>query len=82
MSTSQIPTNSVVEWYETPCITSGGVDDNAPRVRRIGRVILIRQGLARIQPANGFDAYSAITVAVERLTVIAEQAEAGWGRLA
>jgi hypothetical protein len=86
-----VPQGSVVEWWEYPSITSGGVDVHAPKVRAIGRVVWARDSycydtqshrpLLVIEPAKKFDAYSQLRKWPEEVTVIAEAAEAGWANL-
>lgn len=72
------PEGAVVEWYAQPSGYRTGIVANLPAERRIGRVNHYRpDGSACVYDADGVRAI----VRPERLTVLAERAEAGWSQL-
>jgi hypothetical protein len=72
------PKNSVVEWYGPVSSYATGIVSNLPPVRRVGRVAgYTANGSALIYDTDNVRA----VVDPEKLTVLAEKAEDGWGKL-
>lgn len=72
------PKNSVVEWYGPVSSYATGIVSNLPSVRRVGRVAgYTANGSALIYDTDNVRA----VVDPEKLTVLAEKAEDGWGKL-
>jgi hypothetical protein len=75
-----VPDGAVVEWFEQPSSIATGIIDNVPPVRRIGRVSHTRLDGVFLVIFDPDGVRRVIHKAA--VTVIAEKAEAGWGRLA
>jgi hypothetical protein len=75
-----IPEGSIIEWYAPKHVN--GINTNDPVVRHVGRVSMVKPAYLLVQPANGFDASSRVRLYEgTEVTVLAEQAEAGWANL-
>lgn len=82
ISATEAPANSVIEWYEAPTNLFLGLTNLPATERRTARVIDQRDGYALVAPSNAETPSSTRRLyAHVEVTVLAERAEAGWGRL-